>query len=198
MLAAQSDAKNRPIPIETETQAPEDRAKRRADHDSAISAQLARYVAARGSRADRMPSDKRTSGGTRRLSISRYALLVTLSSSLLVGCGGSGAHSAGGSSTQPRTTSTRAVGTETPAVIAVAVDACRRGADTAHWLSRASKQQLYTMCERGRNSGIAVIAESAKEVCGEVAFTSPFRSAAKRARVLGECQATANAGTAAP
>jgi hypothetical protein len=118
-------------------------------------------------------------------------LVAVMTAILLVGCGGSRTH--GGSHAQKPITSSAPVVYETPAVIAAAVHACKQGAHMAHWLTAGGSEQLEGLCERGRRSGLAVIAESASEVCGEVAFTSPLRDAPARARLLAECLATTKA-----
>lgn len=117
-------------------------------------------------------------------------LLVMLIAAIpLAGCSSSRTHGSQGSNgLKPTTTSTRVV-YETHAVIAAAVHDCKQGADMARWLPVSGREQLEGLCDRGRRSGLAVIAESAREVCGEVAFTSPSKSAPARARVLAECQA---------
>jgi hypothetical protein len=64
----------------------------------------------------------------------------------------------------------------------------------AHWLPQAGREQLDALCERGRKSGISVITESAREVCGEVSFTSPSKSAVEKAHVFAQCQARTRKG----
>ena len=147
-----------------------------------------------------MPPHEITSGGTRQLRPKHGAVLMALLSlTVLDACGSSVTHSPGGSSTRAARTGATAGVSETPAVIAAAVAACKQGADMAHWLPQAGREQLYKLCEHGRSRGIAMIAESARDVCSEIAFTSPAKNAAQRARVLAECQARANGQrTAAP
>jgi len=121
-----------------------------------------------------------------------------MSAILLSGCGGSDVRGTDSSHTPTRTTTDAApVIYETPAVIAAAVHACMHGAEMAHWLPTSTREQLDSLCEQGRKSGLSAIAAFAREVCDEVAFTSPLKSASEKEHVLAECQARVGAGETA-
>jgi hypothetical protein len=64
------------------------------------------------------------------------------------------------------------------------------------WLPNDSKLQLYANCERGLRRGLTEIKQYGLEVCREVAYTSPAKTDAARARVFDGCYAGIKARTA--
>jgi hypothetical protein len=118
------------------------------------------------------------------------ALAVALSSAAVIaGCGSSSAGHA-------KTASHPAVHKETYAEIVSAVDSCRQGISVGTWLSKADKESLYKVCDNGLKRGLTEIKGYAHEVCNEVAFTSPAKTAAEKARIYAACDAGAEAKTA--
>jgi hypothetical protein len=78
---------------------------------------------------------------------------------------------------------------ETHADIVAAVAACRAGVETAHWLSPANKEELHKTCNHGLNRGLTEVKQYGREVCTEVAYTSPAKTRAERSRVFNTCYA---------
>jgi hypothetical protein len=125
--------------------------------------------------------------------------VLLLAGALLPGCGGTG---------ERRTVShvqrtdvsheqhlTRTAG-ETRRDIIAAVAACKRGVDLGTWLPKSSKAQLYTSCARGLKRGLTELRVYGLEVCSEVAFTSPAKNSAERARIFASCYAGTKEKTA--
>jgi hypothetical protein len=108
---------------------------------------------------------------------------------LLLGCGGSNEHHAGGTSSWSGTTSFKPIVQETHEDIVAAVAACRHGVDIANWLSQANKEELHETCNKGLRRGITEVKQYGSEVCAEVSYTSPAKSVAEKARVFSECYA---------
>jgi hypothetical protein len=86
---------------------------------------------------------------------------------------------------------------DTHPYIVAAVAACRRGVDTAYWLSPSNKANLDEICEQGFTGGINVARGYAEQACEEVAFTSPAKSSAQKAAAFHKCFAEADVRTTA-
>jgi hypothetical protein len=127
-------------------------------------------------------------------------VVLLLLSAPAAGCGGaSKASSANASSASPSShtqTTTERTAHETRQDIVAAVAACRQGVDTGSWLPKASKTQLYASCDQGLRRGLTEIRAFGLEVCNEVAFTSPAKTAAERTRVFAACYAGTKQKTA--
>lgn len=119
-----------------------------------------------------MPSyeQSRARATSRRL---RRLLPLVLAPVAFVGCGTS--HVDRGSA-RPSTKAGRLIVRDTRASILVAIAACRRGVDTAYWLSPTSKQDLYRTCAGGLILSIGAEGEIGKQVCEEVSYTAPSAS----------------------
>jgi predicted RecB family endonuclease len=137
-----------------------------------------------------LDSDKaaqpKASAGCRARTALTTVLLVVLA---LAGCGGSSAHHSGSAAAGSGTTTSKPIIHETHADIVAAVAACRGGVNIANWLPQASKEDLYVICNKGLRRGLTEVIQYGEEVCAEVAYTSPAKSAAEKAHVYSECYA---------
>ncbi len=77
---------------------------------------------------------------------------------------------------------------EMRATMHTAIVACKRGVDTARWLSESNKEDLYRTCASGVNNYYDE-RQAVKLACKEVAYVSPSPSAAAKARAFNECYA---------
>lgn len=107
----------------------------------------------------------------------------------LPGCGSSMAHHTSAAANPEDKLSSIPIVHETHADIVAAVAACRAGVDTAHWLSQINKEELYSTCNHGLNRGLTEVKQYGREVCSEVVYTSPSKTASERTRVFDACYA---------
>jgi hypothetical protein len=141
---------------------------------------------------ERLPVITRSASAGRRR---RIAWLVVPAAGLtLAACGASGdRNSPSGASSRSSTVEHR----ERRQVIIAAVAACRHGVDTASWMSPADKQRLYEVCNYGLHRGLTEIKVYGLQVCREVTFASPAKTAAEKARSFSTCYAETKQRTAA-
>jgi hypothetical protein len=130
------------------------------------------------------------------LGVHAALMILLLAGMLLLGCGGTGSHHPGRASTVTATTKSKR-GAESPKNVAVAVAACRQGVDAASWLPQADKQRLYGVCNYGLRRGLTEIKIYGLQVCTEVTYTSPAKTASEKARVFSACYAPTKEKTAA-
>jgi hypothetical protein len=117
------------------------------------------------------------------------AIAALLVAATLAGCGGAGGHGARRTTTSAEKLSPIPIVHETHADIVAAVAACRAGVETAHWLSPANKEELHQTCNHGLSRGLTEVKQYGREVCTEVAYTSPAKTAAQRTHVFDACYA---------
>lgn len=96
------------------------------------------------------------------------------------------ASSSSSSSTSPATSPGRSRH-ETRGDILAAIASCKQGVDTGSWLPKESRTPLYAICENGLRRGLTEIRAYALETCSEVAYTSPAKTEAEKARVFATC-----------
>jgi hypothetical protein len=113
---------------------------------------------------------------------------VLLTATLLSGCGGgSSSHTARVTHESGTTTALQAARIKEHEAVVAAVVACTQGVNTAPWLSQTSKAEFYSTCNGGLGRDIAEARRYAFEVCNEIAYISPYKSTAERARVFSDC-----------
>ncbi len=116
-------------------------------------------------------------------------LLALIAGVLLLGCGSSDTDHRGSASSEAGTTTFKPIVQETHADIVAAVTACRQGVNVATWLSQANKQELYNTCNKALVRGLTEVIQYGLEVCTEVTYTSPAKSAQEKAHVFSACYA---------
>lgn len=122
-------------------------------------------------------------------------IAIVLVGALLSGCGSQDRGSTKSSSVAR--TGLAAGHPESRRAIVAAAAACRQGVDTASWMSQADKQRLYEVCNYGLRRGLTEIQIYGLQVCDEVTFASPAKTAAEKAHVFSTCYAEAKRKTAA-
>ncbi len=134
-----------------------------------------------------MPSHDRSTARTER-GLRQLAPLA-LAAIALGACGSAhGVRRSDASSSSTATHRVPVVG-DTRASILAAIGACKRGVDTAQWLPRESREDLYRTCAGGLNYSIFAEREVGKLACEEVAYAAPSPSAAAKARAFDACYA---------